>query len=254
MPIALNPVHDHPKFVLKYPGSKNFISGDIISLFPPQYHKMTYLEPFFGSGSIFFRKVPSIVETINDLDGDVYNLFYQIRHNPQELARLIDFTPWSRKEYEISYTRSASDLENARRFLIRCRFSIGYASGSKNGWRHNIKKNNGNLASFSSLPAAILETSRRLKPSPGNDVQIEHRDAFSLIQKYNRPDVLMYLDPPYVLKTRKNRKIYSCEMDDDDHVRLCRLLADSRAKIVLSGYPNELYDSLLPRFNMLPLL
>jgi DNA adenine methylase len=165
------------------------------------------------------------------------------------LARLIDFTPWSRKEYEISYTRSASGLENARRFLIRCWFSIGYESGKKNGWRCNIKGLNGNLASFSALPDVIRETSRRLKPSPGNIVQIENRDAFSLIQKYNRPGVLMYLDPPYLTHTRKRRKIYSTELSDDDHIRLCSLLAGSQAKIVLSGYPNALYDSCLPHFN-----
>jgi DNA adenine methylase len=236
--------------VLKYPGAKNAIADDIISLFPPRYHTMTYLEPFFGSGAVFFRKVPGVVETVNDLNNDVYNLFYQIRHNAIELARLIEFTPWSRKEHEISYSFSDSDLENARRFLVRCWFSIGYASGYRYGWRHNIAKNNGGYASFSALPDVILETCRRLKPSPGNDVQIEHRDAFDLIKKYNRPNVLMYLDPPYVRNARrKNRKIYRNELSDEDHGRLCALLAASQAKVVLSGYSNDIYDSLLPRFN-----
>jgi DNA adenine methylase len=235
--------------LLKYPGAKHSIADEIIRLFPPQYHKLTYLEPFFGSGSVFFRKAPGIVETLNDIDGDVYNLFYQIRHNAGELARLIEFTPWSRKEYEISYTRSESDLENARRFLVRCWFSIGYASGKKNGWRNNIKKNNGGFASFSALPDTILQTCRRLKPTPGNTVQIENRDAFLLIEKYNRPNVLMYLDPPYVLGTRNNRKIYGAEMTDKDHIRLCSMLASSNAKIVLSGYDNPLYNSYLPHFN-----
>jgi hypothetical protein len=42
---------------------------------------MTYLEPFFGSGSVFFRKIPSIIETLNDVDDEIYNLFLQIRNN-----------------------------------------------------------------------------------------------------------------------------------------------------------------------------
>jgi DNA adenine methylase len=99
------------------------------------------------------------------------------------------------------------------------------------------------------LPDLLLEVCRRLKPSPGNDVQIENRDAFLLIEKYDRPNVLMYLDPPYLLSTRKNRKIYSREMSDNDHIRLCSLLASSRAHIVLSGYDNDLYNACLPGFN-----
>lgn len=235
--------------LLKYAGAKNRLAHDIIALFPPRYNTMTYLEPFFGSGAVFFKKVPGVVETINDSSGDIYNLFYQIRHNPAELARLVAFTPWSRREYEESYTRSDSAIENARRFLVRCWFSIGYGSDRKYGWRHKIKTGNGGFASFTALPDVIIQASRRLTSQGGNCVQIENTDALTLIEKYDRPNVLMYLDPPYVMSTRKGRKIYKCEMADDGHVRLCTLIAKSSAKIVLSGYANELYDAYLPRFN-----
>ena len=105
--------------ILKYPGSKNKIADKIISLFPDDYQNMTYIEPFFGSGTVFFRKVASIIETINDLDGGVYNFFYQVRENGDELARLIENTPWSRQEYEESFIKTGSDIENARRFLVQ---------------------------------------------------------------------------------------------------------------------------------------
>lgn len=60
------------KRVLKYPGSKWNIAKDIVALIPE--HK-SYLEPFFGSGAVLFTKSPSKIETINDIDGDVVNLF-----------------------------------------------------------------------------------------------------------------------------------------------------------------------------------
>ena len=60
------------KPVLKYPGSKWRLAEWIVSLMPP--HK-SYLEPFFGSGAVFFKKPPSRIETINDLDGEIINLF-----------------------------------------------------------------------------------------------------------------------------------------------------------------------------------
>ena len=44
------------KPVLKYPGSKWRIAGEIVARIP-EHH--TYLEPFFGSGAVFFSKEPS---------------------------------------------------------------------------------------------------------------------------------------------------------------------------------------------------
>ena len=60
------------KAILKYPGAKWRIADWIISYFPN--HKV-YLEPFFRSGAVFFKKTPAYIETINDRDGDIVNLF-----------------------------------------------------------------------------------------------------------------------------------------------------------------------------------
>ena len=79
---------------MKYPGSKWGSADWIISHFP-EHH--SYLEPFFGSGGVFFNKPRSDIETINDLDGEVVNLFRQIRNDPERLAREIYFTPYSRE-------------------------------------------------------------------------------------------------------------------------------------------------------------
>ncbi len=71
--------------ILKYPGSKWRIADWIIEHFPA--HKV-YCEPFFGSGAVFFNKPPLYIETINDIDGDVVNLFRICREYPDELAQL----------------------------------------------------------------------------------------------------------------------------------------------------------------------
>jgi len=234
--------------LLKYPGSKNRIADKIIALFPDNYRGMTYLEPFFGSGTVFFRKAPSIIETINDLSGDVYNLFFQIRENGVELARLMENTPWSRQEYEEAFEKSNTDLENARRFLVRSWFSIGSNNSYRSGWRHNVKTDVKSLDTFEKLPDLIHEASYRLRVKKGNIVQIENKEAIILIEKYNRENVLMYLEPPYVLETRKNKKYYSQEMKDEDHINLCELINKSQAKIMLSGYDNEIYNRHLTNF------
>ena len=83
--------------VLKYPGSKWGIAGQLNELVPPHH---SYVEPYFGSGALLFTKRPSDIETVNDLDGNVANLFRCIQQDSQRLARLVMTTPFSREEYD----------------------------------------------------------------------------------------------------------------------------------------------------------
>ena len=91
------------KTIVKYPGSKWRLAEQIVSLFPKHH---SYLEPFFGSGAVLFSKPRSNIETVNDLDGDVANLFQCIQKDPEKLSRMVYFTPFSRQIYNESYNRS----------------------------------------------------------------------------------------------------------------------------------------------------
>lgn len=84
------------KAVMKYPGSKWGIAGWIISFFP-EHH--SYLEPFFGSGTVLFNKPRSNIETVSDPDGNVVNLFGWIKKDPERLAYEIYYTPYARQVY-----------------------------------------------------------------------------------------------------------------------------------------------------------
>jgi DNA adenine methylase len=55
----------------------------------------------------------------------------------------------------------------------------------------------------------------------------------------------MYLDPPYLLETRKNRKVYRHELSNEEHEELLKLITNSKAKIIISGYMNDLYQTYL---------
>jgi DNA adenine methylase len=96
--------------ILHYPGSKWSMPW-IVDYFPEGYEKMGYLEMSVGSGATLFQKNPSVLETINDIDGDVVNLFRMIRTRCEELAEVIKWTPYARDEYYLSY-----DSGGGRRF------------------------------------------------------------------------------------------------------------------------------------------
>jgi DNA adenine methylase len=206
----------------------------IVSNMPP--HRV-YLEPYFGSGAVFFGKDPAKVEVLNDLDGDVADLFRMIRERPDELAALVEKTPWAREEYEAAYSRTGDGLEDARRFIVRCYQSFGSRTGMKTGWRHNGPVRNGSVTGrWNALPDEIVAVAKRLK-----NAEIESKDALSLIPAYNHKDVLIYADPPYMLETRFSAKMYAYETTDEHHIELLRLLKAHKGTVLLSGYDSGLY-------------
>ncbi len=66
-----------------YPGAKWSMAEWIVGHLPQ--HKI-YLEPFAGSGAVFFNKTPSDIETLNDVSGDIVNLFKVMREKQHELC------------------------------------------------------------------------------------------------------------------------------------------------------------------------
>lgn len=234
------------KAVIRYPGSKWGIAGWIISLFPEGYERMVYLEAFAGSGAVFYNKNPGAVETINDLDGDAVNLFRVLRDRPEELKHVLELTPYSREEYDRSFEPCEDPVEQARRYMVRTTQAIGAKLDGKCGWRnHKTMKIGGTACKWAGITDTVDLAAARLRGSTTNLVQIERQDALRLIERYDSPDVLMYLDPPYVRSSRRSGRLYRHEMDDAQQARLLELVVNSSAKIVLSGYRSALYDKAL---------
>lgn len=225
------------KAILKYPGSKWRIAEWIIEHFPE--HKV-YCEPFFGSGGVFFNKPPAYIETINDIDGNIVNLFRVCRNNPEKLSRIVDLTPFARDEFVDCYERSDDPIEQARRTLVRYHQSFGTSNSSKRSWR-NVQTYGGPRCAtmWNCLPERVCQVCERLK-----DAQIENIDALELIKRYDDKDTLIYCDPPYLQSLRK-KNMYVHETSDTYHIKLLEVLKESKSKIVLSGYDNPTYNTIL---------
>lgn len=228
--------------VLKYPGSKWNIADQLVELIPKHH---SYVEPFFGSGAVFFRKYPSAIESINDRDSNVTNLFRCIQENPDRLAGLVLTTPFSREVYESSYEEDNQIQDpyyKALSFLIRCWQGYGYRTiGHKVGWKRDVygREKMYSLWDWYQLPERIIGVAERLRM-----VQIENRPALDLIEQYNYSNVFMYLDPPYVFSTRHGKQ-YQYEMDNKDHEDFLSTVLKSKAKIMISGYESDLYNEYL---------
>ena len=82
-------------------------------------------------------------------------------------------------------------------------------------------------------------------------VVILNDEALDVIRKHDDPDTLFYCDPPYLPSTRMAKSAYRYEMTEDDHVELLTLVNEVQGKVILSGYPSDLYESMLcpPRWH-----
>lgn len=233
------------KSILKYPGSKWRIAEWIISYFPKHH---SYLEPFFGSGAVLFNKVPSNIETVNDLDLNVVNLFQCIRENPTRLAKIVEATPYSRYEYDQMYCAAVPECkyEKARQFLVKCWQGHGYRVNQyKVGWKNDVQGRERAYAMrhWSDLPERVLSAAERLK-----QVQIECMPAVELIKRFRFHEVLIYCDPPYLQETRTShvKQQYSNEMlTEQSHIELLEVLLQHPGPVILSGYESDLYRKML---------
>src|ERR1041384_7036620 len=110
---------------LSYVGGKNRIAAQIISLIPK--HK-TYVEAFAGGAQVLFRKKPSDVEVINDLDGELVNFYRVCQVHHEELLRSLSFILLSRKWYSLlvkTPPEKLTDIQRAARYFIIQKCSFG---------------------------------------------------------------------------------------------------------------------------------
>ena len=228
-------LREHPNAICSYSGgSDSDIMIDLIERTRKIFNLSSVKYAFFNTG---------------DLDHDVVNLFRCIQEDADRLAAMVMTTPFSREKYEDTYKLDVWELmmpdepyHKALRFLIRCWQGHGFrTNGSKVGWKNDVQGRERAYALWNwyRLPEWIVEIAERLRM-----VQIENRPALEVIERFNYSNVFMYIDPPYVLGTRTGKQ-YKHEMSDADHEELLKLLLQSRAKIMLSGYESGLYNNYL---------
>ncbi len=210
-----------------------------------------FCDVYGGSAAVIINRRPAPVETYNDIDSELVNFFVMLRDSGEELIRSIALTPFSREELAgaCKPETGLSNLERARRFYVRARQTrTGLAQTSSEGrWAHCVLTTRAGMAGAVSrwlgAVEGLPEIVRRLQR-----VQIENAPALEVIRRYDTPNTLFYLDPPYVHQSRGDSNAYRYEMEDSAHRELGELLNSIKGRAALSGYRNDLYDSLFEKW------
>lgn len=232
--------------ILRYHGGKWRLAPWIIEHFPP--HRV-YVEPFGGAASVLLRKERSFAEIYNDRWGVVVNVFRVVRDPvmAEQLERALRLTPFARDEFEADWPdESADPIEQARRAILRSFAGFGSAATNGNyatGFRANSNRSHTTPAhDWVNYPNHIKRFTDRL-----SGVVIENRPAAQIIETHDGADTLTYVDPPYPHETRNMRRgnaAYAVEMTTDEHVELSLTLRQCTGMVIVSTYPNDLYDHL----------
>lgn len=206
---------------IAYVGGKNRLAKKIISMLPEH---VTYVEPFAGGAQVLFHKPPSEVEVLNDLDYDVVNFFRVCQWHYEELIRYLRFCLGSRKLHELHVKTdpaTLTDVQRAGRFFYLQKTSFGGLIVKQNFHYGVTQKSNYNLER---IPEIIEAAHKRLAR-----VQLESLPYEQILDKYDRPTTVFYLDPPYW-----GPRLYRHNFNANDFHLLADRLARLKGHFVLS--------------------
>jgi DNA adenine methylase len=233
--------------IVRYHGGKWRLAPWVIQHMPDT---VRYIEPFCGAASVLLRRRRVSVEVINDCHGRLVNVFRVLRNPVQaeRLAEMLRLTPCSQLEYLDAREQAEDPVEDARRMIVlghQAHGSTGASGGKLSGWRRGVRSHG---------PTSSREWAGLWREVEGwcdrlGGVYIESGDALAIIRRWDAPDALIYVDPPYPMSTRTTsgrlgRAGYAHDYSDADHERLAETLGTCRARVLVSGYRCPLYDRL----------
>jgi DNA adenine methylase len=219
-------------------GAKSSLVSKILEHIPSH---LAYCEPFGGSAAVLLAKAPAEVEVYNDIDGELVN-FFRVLRDPilfTRLSRAAEHTLYSRAEFELAKLKSDDPVEAARRFIVRERQSWGSLGRD---WSYCVE------GSRSGMAAVVKRWKRGIDRLPAvhrrmQTVQIECDHWWSVMRRFDSPQTLHYLDPPYHPDTRVHGG-YRHEFTEEEHRELVARLLSVQGMVVLSGYDHETYAPL----------
>lgn len=220
---------------LPWKGGKSQLRKQIIEMFPDH---VCYTEPFFGMGWVYFGKAPSKVEVINDVNGEVINLFRMIKYHSDEIQRLMEYEVSARDQfdyYQAINIKQLTEIQRAIRFMFIISQSFG-GMGKTFGYGTQGR------------PKPQIFDTDQLKHIKARlrNTYIENKPFLDIIQRYDRSHTLHFCDPPYFATSG-----YEHDFTDQDHILLRDILKNVKGNFLLTIDDHPEVRALYKGFNIL---
>lgn len=214
--------------IIPWIGGKRRLADRIFPLFP---RHSCYVEPFAGGAALYFlRPVPAEVEVLNDVNGDLVNLYRVVQHHLEEFVRQFKWALSSRQVFKwLQETRpeTLTDIQRAARFYYLQQSAFGgRVDGQSYGTATTQPPGLNLLRIEESLSAAHLRLS---------NTYIEHLTWQDCFRRYDRPHTLFYCDPPYW-----QTEGYGVPFGFEQYEQMAEVLGQIKGKAIVSlnDYPD----------------
>lgn len=236
---------------LKTFGGKHYLAPWVVSLMPDDVAARWYVEPFAGGASVLLEKPRGPRELLADAHGPTANVLHCLATDPGGVIHGLERIKYTPASFAKSVGSSFSlaqwgNTAAAAVEIVRRRMSRG-GLGKDFAWSDRTRGGKpGDVNGWQTFKAQLPAIAARLK-----GVGVLWSDAFTVLtETVNRPDALVYLDPPYLLGTRTAADgTYWTELTEADHERLLHLAVAHVGKVLISCYTSPLYRSVLGKWN-----
>ena len=207
--------------IIPWIGGKRRLAKTIIPLFPAH---SCYVEPFAGAAALYFLKQPVKVEVLNDVNGDLVNLYRVVKHHLEEFTRQFKWALTSRQIYkwmQATPEETLTDIQRAARFYYLQKLGFG---GKVSGQTFGTATTSAPRLNLLRLEEDLSQAHLRLSAT-----FIEHLDWATCITKYDREHTLFYCDPPYW-----GTEGYGVDFGLEQYDRMAELARTIKGKMVIS--------------------
>lgn len=213
-----NPTHAP---IIPWIGGKRRLAKHILPLFPEH---VCYVEPFCGAAALYFLKQPAKVEVINDVNGELVNLYRVVKHHLEEFTRQFKWALTSRQIYkwlQLTPEEALTDIQRAARFYYL----------QKNAFGGKVDNQTFGTATTSTPRLNLLRLEEDLSQAHLrlSQTYIEHLDWEACILKYDRVHTLFYCDPPYW-----GTEGYGVDFGMEQYGRMAELAKTIKGRMVIS--------------------
>jgi DNA adenine methylase len=207
--------------IVPWIGGKRRLAKTILPMFPE--HEC-YVEPFAGGAALYFLKQQAHTEVINDINGELVNLYRVVKNHLEEFVRQFKWTLVSRQQYawhSVTPEETLTDIQRAARFYYLQKMAFG---GKVDGRTFGTATTSPPRLNLLRIEEELSQAHIRLART-----YIENLSWEGCIKKYDRPHTLFYLDPPYW-----GTAGYGVEFGLDQYDKMADLARSIQGKMIIS--------------------
>jgi DNA adenine methylase len=179
----------HPRPIIPWIGGKRRLAAEILPILGDH---SCYVELFAGAAAIYFAKPPAPCEVINDINGELVNLYRVVKHHLEEFVRQFKWALTSRQSYlweQQKVPGTLTDIQRAARFYYLQRLAFG---GRVDGQSFGTSTTSGSRLNLLRLEEDLSAAWLRLA-----DTTVENLPWAECLARYDRPHTTFFADPPY---------------------------------------------------------